>query len=51
MQEFVEPTGGSRLGRVESSRDVMEIPCWGVKIFRLEQSRGTWKMKEIFCGI
>jgi len=51
MQEFVESTGGSRLGRVDSSRDVMEIPCWGVEIFRLEQIRGTRKMKDIFCGI
>jgi hypothetical protein len=51
MQEFVESTGGSRLGRVDSSRDVMEIPCWGVEIFRLEQIRGTRKMKEIFCEI
>jgi len=40
MQEFV---GGSRLGRVDSSRKVMEIPCFGVEIFRLEQSRGTRK--------
>ena len=37
MQEFVESTGRSRLGRVDSSRDVMEIPCWGVAIFRLEE--------------
>ena len=37
MLEFVESTGGSRLGRVDSSREVMEIPCWGVEIFRLEQ--------------
>jgi hypothetical protein len=51
MQEFVESRGGPRWGRVDSSRDVMEIPCWGVAIFRLEQSRGTRKMKEIFCGI
>ena len=50
MQEFVESTGGSRLGRVDSSRKVMEIPCFGVEIFRLEQSRGTRKMIDIFYG-
>ena len=29
----------------------MEIPYWVVEIFRLEHSRGTRKMIEIFCGI
>ena len=51
MQEFVESTGRSRLGRVDSSRNVMEIPYWGVEIFRLEQSRGTRKMIDIFSGV
>jgi len=43
-QEFVESTGGSRLGRVDSSREVMEISCWGAEIFRMEQSRGHKEM-------
>ena len=47
MQEFVESTGMSRL---DSSREVMEIPCFGVEIFRLEQSRGTRKIIDIFYG-
>jgi hypothetical protein len=37
------------LAREDSTREVMEIPRWGVEIFRLEQSRGTRNMIEIFC--
>ena len=50
LLNHVESTGGSRLGRVDSSREVMEIACWGVEIFRLEQSRGTRKIIDIFYG-
>jgi len=50
LLNHVESTGGSRLGRVDS-REVMEIPCWGVEIFRLEQSRGTRKMIDILWNL